>query len=167
MLRVHSLLFLGLFAFLTTTAPAQHEGHEEKIGWVPRSILEKPTTLKSGVGKIHDPVTTSSPEAQAFYEQGVAYLHSYVWIEAARSFNQALRIDPKMAMACVGLSQAYSNLNDEASAEIALTKARELAPGVSEKDRTRIELWNASGGSEQGWEQANAVSDGAGEGHGL
>src|SRR5690242_15193903 len=113
MFPLRPLLLFVLCAFLTT-APAQHEGHEEKIGWVPRSILEKPTTLKAGVGKIHDPVTTSSPEAQAFYEQGVAYLHSYVWIEAARSFNEALRIDPKMAMAQVGLSRVYSNLNDEA-----------------------------------------------------
>ena len=119
---------------------AQHEGHTDKIGWVPRSILEQPTTLKDGIGKIHDPVTTSSPEAQAFYEQGLAYYHSFVWIEAARSFNQALRIDPKMAMAYVGLSRAYSNLNDDSSAEAAVAKARELASGVSDKDRTRIEL---------------------------
>ena len=32
-----------------------------------------------------------SPEAQRFYDQGLAYLHNYVWIEAARSFHQALR----------------------------------------------------------------------------
>ncbi len=133
-------LIFPIVLSLALTALAQHEGHDEKIGWVPRPILEKPTTLKSGAGKIHDPVTTASPEAPAFYEQGVAYLHSYVWIEAARSFNQALRIDPKMAMAWVGLSQVYSNLNDEASAEIALAKARQLAPAVSEKDRIRIEL---------------------------
>src|SRR5215813_1670741 len=130
---------LALF-FLTLSAFGHHEGHADKIGWVPRSILEKPTTLKDGIGKIHDPVTTGSPEAQAFYEQGLAYYHSFVWIEAARSFNQALRIDPKMAMAYVGLSRVYSSLNDDSSAEAALAKARELASGVSEKDRTRIEL---------------------------
>lgn len=132
--RILVLLLIALPAF------AQHEGHTDKIGWVPRSILEKPTTLKDGIGKIHDPVTTSSSEAQAFYEQGLAYCHSFVWIEAARSFNQALRIDPKMAMAYVGLSRVYTNLNDDSSAEAALAKARELAPNASEKDRTRIEL---------------------------
>src|SRR5438874_1373194 len=92
-------------AILSLSAFAQHPGHDEKIGWVPRSILEKPTTLKEGIGKIHDPVTTSSPEAQAFYEQGLAHFHSFAWIEAARLFNQALRLDPKMAMAYVGLSR--------------------------------------------------------------
>ena len=64
------------------------------MGWVPREILEKPTTLRDGIGKLNDVVTTSSKDAQAFYNQGVAYLHSYVWIEAARSFNQALKADP-------------------------------------------------------------------------
>jgi tetratricopeptide (TPR) repeat protein len=139
-LFMRSKTLLLVIAVFTTSAFAQHAGHDDKIGWVPRSILEKPTTLKEGIGKIHDPVTTSSPEAQAFYEQGLAYLHSYVWIEAARSFNQALRVDPKMAMAYVGLSRVYSNLNDESSAQAAISKARELASGVSERDRTRIEL---------------------------
>lgn len=137
-MRVRAVLILIIRLALPSFS--QHEGHTDKIGWVPRSILEKPTTLKEGIGKIHDPVTTSSPEAQAFYEQGLAYYHSFVWIEAARSLNQALRIDPKMAMADVGLSRVYSNLNDDSSAEAAVAKARELASGVSEKDRTRIEL---------------------------
>ena len=127
-------------AILSLSAFAQHPGHDEKIGWVPRSILEKPTTLKESIGEIHDPATASSPDAQAFYEQGLAYLHSFVWIEAARSFNQALRLDPKMAMAYVGLSRVYSNLHDDSSADAAIAKARELAPGLSEKDRIRIGL---------------------------
>ena len=137
---MQSKTLLLFFAALSLTASAQHAGHEEKIGWVPHSILEKPTILKEGIGKIHDPVTTSSSEAQALYEQGLAYLHSYVWIEAARSFNQARRVDPRMAMAYVGLSRVYSNLNDESSAQSAVAKAREVAAGVSERDAARVEL---------------------------
>src|SRR5258705_986939 len=53
-------------------------------------------------------------------------LHSYVWIEAARSFNQALRLDPNLAMAYVGLSRAYLNLDDESSAKSAVTHAQEI-----------------------------------------
>ena len=45
-----------------------------------------------------------------------------------------------MAMAYVGLSRVYSNLNDDSSADAAIAKARELAPGLSEKDRIRIGL---------------------------
>ncbi len=53
----------------------------------------------------------SRAEAQRFYDQGLAYLHNYVWIEAARSFHQALESDANLALAHVGLSYAYIELN--------------------------------------------------------
>jgi tetratricopeptide (TPR) repeat protein len=96
--------------------------------------------LRDGIGKINDPVTTSSPEAQAFYNQGVAYLHSYVWIEAARSCNQALRSDPKLALAYICLSRAYSGLEDQAAAQAAEQSARSLAANLSEREQLRIAL---------------------------
>src|SRR5215469_8242618 len=122
---------------------AQHEhssSDDQNIGWVPREILQRPLPLREGIGKINDRVTTSSPEAQAFYNQGVAYLHSYVWIEAARSCNQALRSDPKLAMAYICLSRAYSGLEDQAAAQSALQSASSLAGNVSEREQLRIRL---------------------------
>jgi tetratricopeptide (TPR) repeat protein len=123
-------------------AVAQHEGHEPKeaIGWVPRELLERPLPLRQGIGKVHEEVTTSSPEAQAYYDQGLAYLHSFVWIEAARSFHQALRLDSSMAMAYVGLSDAYIGLLDVPSAESAEEKAKSLSAKVSDRERGRIAL---------------------------
>ena len=123
-------------------AVAQHEGHEPKdaIGWVPREVLERPLPLRQGIGKLHEEVTTASPEAQSYYDQGLAYLHSYVWIEAARSFHQALRLDSSLAMAYVGLSDAYVGLLDVPSAATAVEKAKSLAAKVSERERTRISL---------------------------
>jgi tetratricopeptide (TPR) repeat protein len=41
-------------------------------------------------------------EAQSFCDQGLAYLHSFMWIEAIRSFHQALRNDPDLAAAYWG-----------------------------------------------------------------
>src|SRR5207247_8939486 len=61
----------------------------------------------------------------------------YVWLEAARSFNQALRLDPKLAMAHLGLTIAYSELNAAAAAHAALDRARALA--ATDHDRTRSE----------------------------
>jgi tetratricopeptide (TPR) repeat protein len=119
----------------------QHPSSElEEIGWVPREILDRPVLLHEGLGPVHEKVTTSSPEAQKYYDQGLAYMHSYVWIEAARSFNQALRLDPKMAMAYVGLSRTYSGLTDPKVAREALQKAQALAPSVEEWERHRIQL---------------------------
>jgi tetratricopeptide (TPR) repeat protein len=127
---------------LATGASAQHEHHgdEDSVGWVPREILQRPVALREGIGKFNDPVTTSSPEAQAFYNQGLAYLHSYVWIEAARSCNQALRSDPKLALAYICLSRAYSGLEDQGAAQSALEKAQSLAANLSERERLRVSL---------------------------
>jgi len=86
----------------------------------------------------HDPAATAAPDAQRFYDQGLAYLHSYVWLEAARSFNQALRIDSTLALAHAGLTIAYTELNAPADARAALERAQALATGAH--DRRHVEL---------------------------
>jgi tetratricopeptide (TPR) repeat protein len=85
-------------------------------------------------------VTTASAEAQAFYDQGVAYLHSYVWIEAARAFRQALRLDPKLALAHVGLSRVATALEDKPAARRELDEAEALAFDLTPRERRRIAL---------------------------
>ena len=42
-----------------------------------------------GRGNSRETVTTKSPEAQAFYNQGLNYLESYVWVEASRSLVES------------------------------------------------------------------------------
>lgn len=108
----------------------------------PAELLERPVPLRAGTGAqtILDTVTTDSKEAQAFYKQGLAYLHGYVFIEAARSFNQALRADAKLAMAYVGLSRAYGGLNVWEAARAALDQAQTLAPHASKREQLRIAL---------------------------
>jgi tetratricopeptide (TPR) repeat protein len=132
---------LRLVLLLAISSPvfAQHD-HHQMVGWVPQEVLERPVGLREGVGIIHDPVTTTSKEAQAFYDQGIAYLHSYVWIEAARSFNQALRLDPNLAMAYVGLSRTYLNFRDLDKARQAVNAAKERSEHASSRERVRIEI---------------------------
>ena len=103
-------------------------------------VAKRPVTLRSGIGIAHDPAGTQSKEAQAFYDQGLAYLHSYVWLEAARSFHQALRADPNLAVAYARLSVAYTELNAPAAARDALERATALAPRASAHDRRHVEL---------------------------
>jgi protein-disulfide isomerase/Flp pilus assembly protein TadD len=134
-----ALYFLGM---AVAPALAQHQDHEahQTIHWVPREVLERPVPLRQGIGNDHEKVTTSSPQAQAFYDQGLAYLHSYVWVEAARSFHQALRLDPMLAMAYVGLCDTYVALADVPGARAALEKAQSFAAKVTEPERQRIEI---------------------------
>ena len=138
MCRASILALVCVLPFATATlAQHEHHGDDDSVGWVPREILQRPVVLREGIGKINDPVTTSSAEAQAFYNQGLAYLHSYVWIEAARSCNQALRSDPKLALAYICLSRAYSGLEDQRTAQSALEKAQALTANLSERERLR------------------------------
>jgi tetratricopeptide (TPR) repeat protein len=101
-------------------------------------LVNRPVPLRTGIGLAHDEVSTSLKRAQAFYDQGLAYLHSFVWLEAARSFNEALRADPKLAMAHLGLTIAYTELNARAAASAALERAKALAPAASDHDRRHI-----------------------------
>jgi tetratricopeptide (TPR) repeat protein len=104
------------------------------------AMLERPTALKEGIGKVSQKVTAKTPQVQAFYDQGLAYLHSYVWIEAARSFHQALREDPDCAMAWMGLARAEQGLNRDPESQAAIGKAKALESKVSERERRHIEL---------------------------
>ncbi len=117
-------------------APSQGD----MVGYAPRELVERPIAMLQGVGAFHDPVTTSSKEAQAFYNQGMALVMSYEWIDAARSFHQALQLDPKIALAWIGLSDAYFGLQDAQAAKDAHAKAADLAGDVSERERRRIEI---------------------------
>ena len=104
------------------------------------AMLERPTTIVAGIGKVSQKVTAKTPAVQALYDQGLAYLHSYVWIEAARSFHQALREDPDCAMAWMGLARAEQGMNRDAESQSAIAKAKALEPKVSEGERRHVEL---------------------------
>jgi tetratricopeptide (TPR) repeat protein len=122
-----------LVAALTLSAQAAHD--HLAAGPVPEEILSRPITRHAGIGNAHQKVSTSSVQAQGMYDQGLAYLHSYVWVDAARSFRQALRSDPHLAMACIGLADAYIGLQDVALARSAWQKAQGLAQFMSASER--------------------------------
>lgn len=139
--RVHPAFLLLLVIAPAVSAqedPHAHHTAPAQVGWVARETLERPVPLRQGIGVLHDPATTSSAEAQKFYDQGLAYLHSYVWIEAARSFHQALRHDDRLALAHWGLSRTYSGLDDPEAARREWERATELAASASERERRRI-----------------------------
>ncbi len=112
-------------------------------GPVPREILQRPVTLRSGIGAMHQKVSTNSPEAQSFYDQGLAYVHSFVWIEAVRSFHQALRADENLAMAYLGLADAYIGLQDPGTARAAVNTAKTLEKHMSESERAWLAIREA------------------------
>lgn len=63
-----------------------------------------PAKLLPGMGDVHLSITTSSPEAQSFFDQGLAQMHSFWAREAERSFLQAAALDPKAPMPQWGIA---------------------------------------------------------------
>jgi len=135
-------LLLALAPFASAQEAAHPAGCLALAGSVSRELMQRPIGLDPGAGRLHQEVTTRSREAQRYYDQGLAYLASYVWVEAARSFHQALRRDPDLAMAELGLARAYENAEALDEAATHLSRAEELAqgPAVPERERLWIRL---------------------------
>ena len=119
---------------------AHHAVCDAPPTYVPAEILQRPLPLRRGVGNSRETVTTRSTEAQAYYNQGLNYLESYVWIEAARSFHQALRLDPDLPMALLGLSRVHSGLDDTLGARRYYEEAQVLASKASAREQRRIAI---------------------------
>lgn len=69
--------------------------------------------LFEGLGTHGRPITTDSPEAQAYFDQGLTWIYSFNHDEAVRSFTKATQLDPDCAMAWWGVAHAQGpNYND-------------------------------------------------------
>jgi tetratricopeptide (TPR) repeat protein len=92
---------LSIFALLiaiseATLSPAQDAA----------TISANNTKILPGLGTLHHPTSTTSPEAQQFFDQGLRLIYAFNHEEANRSFQRALQLDPKFAMAWWGIAVA-------------------------------------------------------------
>ncbi|MBN9524092.1 hypothetical protein J0H58_37210 [bacterium] len=128
-------------------------------GLAPAKPMPDACTYRYGVG-------TTNRECQAFVDQALGMYYSYVWIEAARGFETALKHDPNCAYAWLMLSRslekwgktgaapsalpyvavlggpASAKLPDRVgrtAAEYALEKAKQLMPQTSHRERLLIQ----------------------------
>jgi tetratricopeptide (TPR) repeat protein len=62
--------------------------------------------LFDGMGSYSHPIRTSSPEAQRYFDQGLALLYNFNHAEAERSFLKAAELDPKAPMPWWGVGIA-------------------------------------------------------------
>jgi tetratricopeptide (TPR) repeat protein len=99
-----------------------------------------------GVGPYSRKITTDSPEAQRYFDQGLAFLHGFNHGAAIRAFQQAAELDPGCAMAHWGVALACGpHINSPAvpppAAELAwkeLSLARKYAGKASPAERALI-----------------------------
>jgi tetratricopeptide (TPR) repeat protein len=105
----------------------------------------KPVRLVDGIGRAEFPVSTRVTRAQRFFNQGLARWFGFNFPEAERSFREAARLDPNLAMAHWGITlsmgMTYNFDFDPArlpEAVAAIRKAESLAAGATEKERALI-----------------------------
>jgi tetratricopeptide (TPR) repeat protein len=101
--------------------------------------------LYSNLGTFHLPVTTSTPDAQKYFDQGMRLSYAFNHAEAIRAFRQAAAVDPQCAMCFWGVAYALGpNINAPITPEAArdawtaIGQARR-AGGAIEKERAFIE----------------------------
>src|SRR6266446_6742416 len=106
----------------------------------------KPVTMMTGLGDLHHPVSTKNAEAQEFFDQGLRLIYAFNHAEAARSFQRAAELDPKLAIAYWGIAEAVGpNYNDPASedrfkqAHEAIQKAVDLSANASPSEQAYIQ----------------------------
>lgn len=106
----------------------------------------KKATLFEGLGDLHHPVTTRSPEAQRYFDQGLMLAYGFNHAEAARSFFEATRLDSACAMAHWGFAyvlgpnyNAGMEKDNYERAYTAIQKALRYADRVTPKERALIQ----------------------------
>lgn len=107
---------------------------------------QTPPQLFSGMGGHTRRVTTDSPLAQRYFDQGLTLAYAFNHDEAIRSFTEAARLDPDCAMAWWGIALCHGpHINNpamspdaSAAAWQALTQAQ-AAGGASSLERSLIE----------------------------
>lgn len=82
--------------------------------------------LIDGLAKVHWPVASATPQAQRFFDQGLALLYGFEYDKAARSFARGAALDPGCAMCLWGQALAmgpYQNSGPIPDVERAKAKA--------------------------------------------
>jgi tetratricopeptide (TPR) repeat protein len=139
--------FLLPALLLATAAPATAQ-HGDHAAGPPQTLAEWAggAQLFDGLGSFHRKVTTKSPQAQRYFDQGIRFLWAFNHDEATRSFARAAELDPACASCWWGVALTLGpNYNMPAMAEArakagwaALRKAQAAAPAATPVEQALI-----------------------------
>lgn len=112
--------------------------------------------LYENLGSLHHPITTTHPNAQRYFDQGLRLVYAFNHEEAINSFREALRYDERAAMVWWGIALALGpNINaamgpdEEREAYRAIQEAKKFASQVRPSERAYIEALAARYAAEQ------------------
>jgi len=102
------VLAVALLLGGTGRAASQSHGHDH-TGAAPDG---QSLPLRSDLGRHHRTITTGSEMAQAYFDQGLRLQYAFNHADAMRSYEEALRRDPRCAMCWWGIALASGhNIN--------------------------------------------------------
>src|SRR6266542_2355388 len=104
---------------------------------------ETVTVLQDDLGALRRPISTSSKEAQRWFDQGLTFIFAFNHDEASRSFDQAARQDPKCAMAYWGKALAAGPHINNPTMDAAASRA------AAENVRKAVDLSSGAQGIER------------------
>ena len=113
--------------------PAGHSNHGEAFNKGPRQAAY----LMGTTSNVSFPITTHSPDAQAFFNQGIGQLHGFWYLEAERSFRQVLKLHPEHPMAYWGIAMA--NANNRVRSQTIIKKSVSGRSKVSNREQMWID----------------------------
>lgn len=79
-----------------------------------------PLPLLSQLGGYHRPISTPSPVAQSYFDQGLTLLYGYNYELARQSFAEALAQDPNCALCYWGLAMSWGSTLNTPMSEVGL-----------------------------------------------
>lgn len=145
-----TIAIASLTAALAHGATAQEVEHHPGLfasPSYPAGFDEEATYYPEALGPLTRAITTDSPEAQKFFNQGIQMMYAFTPLRAARSFRQAQREDPNCAICFWGEAWAWGpylngpmGSDDAPRAYENIQKAKKLAGDhASEVERALIE----------------------------
>ncbi|ADV81157.1 tetratricopeptide repeat protein [Terriglobus saanensis] len=131
-----------IVAVLSSFSQAQMTWHDMGAATAPTPPEKLPPPLRmTGIGNGHIAITTSNPEAQIWFDQGLNLQHDFWDYEASKAFEQAIRLDPNCAMCWWGLAQAIDFRGKESDTLVAeeLAHAKKWKSHVTPAEKLYIE----------------------------
>jgi tetratricopeptide (TPR) repeat protein len=130
---------------LATAGCSARAPHGEMAHGAPPPAAARPV-LYDTLGSYSYRITTASPEAQRWFDQGLRLIYAFNHAEAGRAFREAVRLDPSCAMCFWGLAISEgSNYNSptdgerEKSALVSVGRAQQLAGRARPQERALID----------------------------
>jgi tetratricopeptide (TPR) repeat protein len=131
-----TLLIVGMACWLAMLSPTEAALTEQ---------TDAPP-LFDNLGSLHHPITTTSEQAQRYFDQGLRLVYAFNHEEAIRSFEAAAHLDSQAAMPYWGIALALGpNINStmekkhERRAVEMVQKARRLAGHTTRGEKAYIE----------------------------